>query len=105
MSISSATTKTLTGMLLGRLLVGIGLGVGPPVASMYIAEVKKLLTLCIMKMQSITFFCSDPILWLSLQVSPAHVRGTFGSSIQIATCLGLMGAFVVGIPVKSIMGW
>ncbi|XP_019192015.1 PREDICTED: probable plastidic glucose transporter 2 isoform X1 [Ipomoea nil] len=71
-----ATSKTLTGMLVGRLLVGIGLGVGPPVASMYIAE-----------------------------VSPAHVRGTFGSSIQIATCLGLMGAFVVGMPVKSIMGW
>ncbi|CAH9102896.1 unnamed protein product [Cuscuta epithymum] len=71
-----ATTKTLAGMLLGRILVGIGLGVGPPVASLYVAE-----------------------------VSPAHVRGTFGSSIQIATCVGLMGAFVVGVPVKSIMGW
>lgn len=71
-----ATTKTLAGMLLGRLLVGIGLGIGPPVASLYIAE-----------------------------VSPSHVRGTFGSSIQIATCLGLMAAFVVGVPVKSIMGW
>ena len=39
------------------------------------------------------------------QVSPAYVRGTYGSFIQIATCLGLMGALLIGIPVKSIAGW
>ncbi|KAK6784164.1 hypothetical protein RDI58_017618 [Solanum bulbocastanum] len=71
-----ATAKTLAGMLAGRFLVGLGLGVGPPVASLYIAE-----------------------------VSPAHVRGTYGSLIQIATCLGLMAALVIGIPVKNIVGW
>ncbi|MCD7457305.1 hypothetical protein HAX54_034832 [Datura stramonium] len=71
-----ATAKTLAGMLTGRFLVGLGLGVGPPVASLYIAE-----------------------------VSPAHVRGTNGSLIQIATCLGLMAALVMGIPVKNIVGW
>nr|XP_025887589.1 probable plastidic glucose transporter 2-like isoform X2 [Solanum lycopersicum] len=72
----SATAKTLAGMLAGRFLVGLGLGVGPPVASLYVAE-----------------------------VSPAHVRGTYGSLIQIATCLGLMAALVLGIPVKNIVGW
>ncbi|XP_049345442.1 probable plastidic glucose transporter 2 [Solanum verrucosum] len=71
-----ATAKTLAGMLAGRFLVGLGLGVGPPVASLYVAE-----------------------------VSPAHVRGTYGSLIQIATCLGLMAALVIGIPVKNIVGW
>ncbi|KAL8479992.1 hypothetical protein ACS0TY_026288 [Phlomoides rotata] len=71
-----ATAKNLTGMLLGRILVGIGLGVGPPVVSLYVIE-----------------------------ISPAHVRGTYGSFIQIATCLGLMGALLVGIPVRSISGW
>ncbi|KAF3640416.1 putative plastidic glucose transporter 2 [Capsicum annuum] len=71
-----ATAQTLAGMLAGRFLVGLGLGVGPPVASLYVAE-----------------------------VSPAHVRGTYGSLIQIATCLGLMAALVIGIPIKNIVSW
>ncbi|KAK8581758.1 hypothetical protein V6N13_144762 [Hibiscus sabdariffa] len=73
---TSATTKTLAGMLIGRFLVGTGMGLGPPVASLYVAE-----------------------------VSPASFRGTYGSFIQIATCLGLMGALFIGIPVKEIAGW
>lgn len=72
----SATSKTLMGMLLGRILVGTGMGLGPPVASLYVTE-----------------------------ISPAFVRGTYGSFIQIATCLGLMGSLLVGIPVKEITGW
>ncbi|KAK6158959.1 hypothetical protein DH2020_006273 [Rehmannia glutinosa] len=71
-----AMATSLTGMLLGRFLVGTGLGVGPPVASLYVTE-----------------------------ISPAYVRGTYGSFIQIATCLGLMGALLIGIPVRSIVGW
>ncbi|XP_042977441.1 probable plastidic glucose transporter 2 isoform X3 [Carya illinoinensis] len=72
----SASTKNLAGMLLGRLFVGTGMGLGPPVASLYVTE-----------------------------VSPAFVRGTYGSLIQIATCLGLIGALFIGIPVKEIAGW
>ncbi|KAK4774160.1 hypothetical protein SAY87_029179 [Trapa incisa] len=64
----SALSKTLLGMLLGRFLVGIGMGVGSPVASLYVTE-----------------------------VSPAYVRGTYGSFIQISTCLGLMTALLVFI--------
>ncbi|MBA0594025.1 hypothetical protein Gorai_010947, partial [Gossypium raimondii] len=59
-----------------RFLVGTGMGIGPPVASLYLAE-----------------------------VSPASLRGTYGSFIQIATCLGLMGALFIGIPVREIAGW
>lgn len=40
-----------------------------------------------------------------MQVSPAFVRGTYGSFIQIATCLGLMAALLIGIPVREIPGW
>ncbi|KAF7814253.1 putative plastidic glucose transporter 3 [Senna tora] len=72
----SATTKSLWGMLLGRLFVGTGMGLGPPVAALYVTE-----------------------------VSPPTVRGTFGSLTQIATCLGLMGALLVGLPAKEIVGW
>ncbi|KAL9304457.1 hypothetical protein ACSQ67_021720 [Phaseolus vulgaris] len=72
----SATAKTLWGMLLGRLFVGTGMGLGPPVAALYVAE-----------------------------VSPPAVRGAFGALTQIATCLGLMGSFFIGIPAKEIVGW
>lgn len=72
----SAITKNFVGMLLGRLFVGMGMGLGPPVASLYVTE-----------------------------VSPAFVRGTYGSFIQIATCLGLMAALFIGIPVKEVAGW
>ncbi|PON88411.1 Sugar/inositol transporter [Trema orientale] len=72
----SATTKSLWGMLLGRLLVGAGMGIGPPVAALYVAE-----------------------------ISPAFIRGTFGSFTQIATCLGLMGSLFIGLPAKEIGGW
>lgn len=36
----SAISTTLGGMLFGRFLVGIGMGLGPPIASLYVAEVK-----------------------------------------------------------------
>ncbi|XP_058114197.1 probable plastidic glucose transporter 2 isoform X4 [Magnolia sinica] len=72
----SATTKDLDGMLLGRFLVGTGMGLGPAIASLYVAE-----------------------------VSPSFVRGTYGSFVQIATCLGLIGALFIGIPSKEVLGW
>ncbi|KAJ6342722.1 hypothetical protein OIU78_010609 [Salix suchowensis] len=72
----SATTKDLWGMLLGRFFVGTGMGIGPPVAALYVTE-----------------------------VSPAYVRGTYGSLTQISTCLGLMGSLLIGIPAKETMGW
>ncbi|XP_057454319.1 probable plastidic glucose transporter 3 isoform X2 [Lotus japonicus] len=72
----SATAKTLWGMLLGRLFVGTGIGLGPPVAALYVAE-----------------------------VSPPAIRGAYGGLTQIATCLGLLGALFIGIPSKEIVGW
>ncbi|XVF24964.1 hypothetical protein REPUB_Repub13aG0172700 [Reevesia pubescens] len=75
-SAMSASAKNLWGMLLGRLFVGTGMGIGPPVAALYVTE-----------------------------VSPAHVRGTFGSCSQIATGLGLMGALFMGFPAKETEGW
>ncbi|XVF26779.1 hypothetical protein REPUB_Repub14bG0047900 [Reevesia pubescens] len=75
-SAMSATAKNLWGMLLGRLFVGTGMGIGPTVAALYVTE-----------------------------VSPAYVRGTYGSCTQIATCLGLMGALFIGFPAKEFEGW
>lgn len=72
----SATTISLGGMLFGRFIVGTGMGIGSAVAALYVTE-----------------------------VSPAFVRGTYGSFIQIATCFGLLGSLLIGIPVKEIAGW
>jgi len=72
----SASTESLMGMLLGRFLVGIGMGIGPSVTALYVTE-----------------------------VSPAYVRGTYGSSTQIATCIGLLGSLFAGIPAKDNLGW
>ncbi|XVF74565.1 hypothetical protein PTKIN_Ptkin13bG0119900 [Pterospermum kingtungense] len=63
-------------MLLGRLFVGTRMGIGPPVAALYVTE-----------------------------VSPAYVRDTYGSFTQIATCLGLMAALFIGFPAKETEGW
>uniref|UniRef100_A0A0E0JYE6 Major facilitator superfamily (MFS) profile domain-containing protein n=1 Tax=Oryza punctata TaxID=4537 RepID=A0A0E0JYE6_ORYPU len=72
----SALTNSLEGMLLGRFLVGTGMGLGPPVASLYITE-----------------------------ISPPSVRGTYGSFVQIATCLGIIVSLLIGTPVKDIDRW
>ncbi|XP_048500133.1 uncharacterized protein LOC125497405 isoform X4 [Beta vulgaris subsp. vulgaris] len=69
-------TSSLMGMLTGRFLVGIGMGLGPAVAALYGAE-----------------------------VAPTYVRGTFGSFTQIATCLGLMASFLIGVPAKETKDW
>ena len=45
------------------------------------------------------------VLHLHEQISPAFVRGTYGSFTQIATCIGLIGALSIGIPAKEIDGW
>ncbi|KAA3457213.1 putative plastidic glucose transporter 3 isoform X1 [Gossypium australe] len=72
----SATAKNLWGMLLGRLFVGTGMGLGPTLATLYVTE-----------------------------VSPAYVRGTYGSFTQIATSLGLMSSLLIGFPAKGTEGW
>lgn len=45
------------------------------------------------------------VLYPPEQVSPTFVRGTYGSFTQIATCIGLIGALLIGIPAKEIDGW
>ncbi|TVU32596.1 hypothetical protein EJB05_24333, partial [Eragrostis curvula] len=72
----SALTNSMEGMLFGRFLVGTGMGLGPPIASLYITE-----------------------------VSPPAVRGTYGSFVQIATCLGIIVSLLIGTPVKDIDRW
>lgn len=40
-----------------------------------------------------------------VQISPTHVKGTNGSLLQIAGCIGILGALVAGLPVAHVAGW
>lgn len=75
-ALSSALAFNVPAMLLGRFLVGAGLGLSGPVTSLYISE-----------------------------VSPIHVRGTNGSLLQLAGCIGILSAIVAGLPAANVAGW
>jgi hypothetical protein len=40
-----------------------------------------------------------------MQISPTAVRGTYGSLLQIATCVGIFAALVAGLPAPTVPGW
>ncbi|KAM3257336.1 hypothetical protein ACQJBY_049571 [Aegilops geniculata] len=63
-------------MLLGRFLVGIGIGVNTVLVPIYISE-----------------------------VAPTKYRGTLGTLCQIGTCLGIIAALSLGIPSESDPHW
>jgi hypothetical protein len=39
------------------------------------------------------------------QISPDHVKGTNGSLLQIAGCIGIIAAIVAGLPAAHVAGW
>ncbi|OQU89457.1 hypothetical protein SORBI_3002G193800 [Sorghum bicolor] len=72
----SAQADSLDEMLLGRFLVGIGIGVNTVLVPLYISE-----------------------------VAPTKYRGTLGTLCQIGTCLGIIAALSLGIPSESDPHW
>ncbi|KAF7072425.1 hypothetical protein CFC21_077556 [Triticum aestivum] len=72
----SAQAHSLDEMLLGRFLVGIGIGVNTVLVPIYISE-----------------------------VAPTKYRGTLGTLCQIGTCLGIIAALSLGIPSESDPHW
>ncbi|KAM0832236.1 hypothetical protein ACQ4PT_065023 [Festuca glaucescens] len=72
----SAQAHSLDEMLLGRSLVGIGIGVNTVLVPIYISE-----------------------------VAPTKYRGSLGTLCQIGTCLGIIAALSLGIPSESDPHW
>ncbi|KAK8459745.1 hypothetical protein SEVIR_2G204200v4 [Setaria viridis] len=72
----SAQADSLDEMLLGRFLVGIGIGVNTVLVPLYISE-----------------------------VAPTKYRGFLGTLCQIGTCLGIIAALSLGIPSESDPHW
>ncbi|XP_011621154.1 probable plastidic glucose transporter 1 isoform X1 [Amborella trichopoda] len=72
----SAQAHTVDQMLLGRFLVGLGIGVNTVLVPIYISE-----------------------------VSPTKHRGSLGTLCQIGTCLGLIASLLLGIPSDNDPHW
>jgi len=118
----SAISTHVGAMVLGRFIVGLGLGLSSPVTSMYVSEVLLQPTTlhgyvslakkhgnwmrASSSIQHECFFFFDLVfLHVFMQISPASVRGTYGSLLQIASCVGILAALVAGLPAHSVPGW
>ncbi|KAI3440893.1 MFS domain-containing protein [Psidium guajava] len=75
-AIVSAQANSLDEMLLGRFLVGLGIGVNTVLVPIYIAE-----------------------------VAPTKYRGSLGTICQIGTCLGIITSLCLGIPSEDNPHW
>ncbi|KAE8075626.1 hypothetical protein FH972_014322 [Carpinus fangiana] len=75
-AILSAQAHSLDEMLLGRFLVGLGIGVNTVLVPIYIAE-----------------------------VAPTKYRGSLGTLCQIGTCLGIIVSLFLGIPSENDPHW
>ncbi|KAL5865258.1 hypothetical protein ACOSQ3_002772 [Xanthoceras sorbifolium] len=75
-AIISAQAHSLDEMLLGRFLVGLGIGVNTVLVPIYISE-----------------------------VAPAKYRGSLGTLCQIGTCLGIIASLFLGIPAADDPHW
>ncbi|KAK3184422.1 hypothetical protein Dsin_031708 [Dipteronia sinensis] len=75
-AIISAQAHSLDEMLLGRFLVGLGIGVNTVLVPIYISE-----------------------------VAPTKYRGSLGTMCQIGTCLGIIASLFLGIPAEHDPHW
>ncbi|KAL5729832.1 hypothetical protein ACHQM5_002728 [Ranunculus cassubicifolius] len=75
-AILSAQAHSLDEILMGRLLVGLGIGVDTVLVPIYISE-----------------------------VAPTKYRGSLGALCQIGTCLGIITSLFLGIPSESDPHW
>ncbi|KAL6975678.1 hypothetical protein U1Q18_024473 [Sarracenia purpurea var. burkii] len=75
-AIVSGQAHSLDEILLGRFLVGVGIGVNTVLVPIYISE-----------------------------VSPTKYRGSLGTLSQISTCLGIIASLFLGIPSENDPHW
>lgn len=72
----SANANSVEAMVLGRLLVGVGIGVNTALVPLYISE-----------------------------IAPTKFRGALGSGSQIGICTGIIMALLLGIPSETDPHW
>ncbi|XP_057863120.1 plastidic glucose transporter 4 [Cryptomeria japonica] len=72
----SATAQNVQAMIIGRLLVGVGIGISSSLVPLYISE-----------------------------ISPTEIRGALGSVNQLFICVGILLALVAGLPLAGNPIW
>eukprot|EP00246_Nothoceros_aenigmaticus_P015513 TRINITY_DN649_c0_g1_i3.p1 TRINITY_DN649_c0_g1~~TRINITY_DN649_c0_g1_i3.p1 ORF type:complete len:449 (+),score=64.82 TRINITY_DN649_c0_g1_i3:251-1597(+) len=72
----SATATSVEGLLVGRLMVGLGIGVNTSLVPLYISE-----------------------------VAPTQYRGALASFCQVGTCVGIIAVLLIGVPVETDPHW
>jgi sugar porter (SP) family MFS transporter len=75
-TILSAKASNFEAMVVGRILVGVGIGVSSGVVPLYISE-----------------------------VSPTEIRGTMGTLNQLFICIGILLALIAGLPLGGNPAW
>lgn len=75
-TVLSATSQSVGAMLLGRALVGVGIGLSSSAVPLYISE-----------------------------VAPTEIRGQLGAVNQLCICIGILGALVAGLPLAGNPTW
>lgn len=75
-AILSATAQSVQAMIIGRVLVGLGIGISSALVPLYISE-----------------------------ISPTEIRGALGSVNQLFICIGILLALVAGLPLASNPAW
>lgn len=72
----SASCTSIQGLLLGRLMVGVGIGVNTALVPLYISE-----------------------------VAPTRYRGALASICQVGTCIGIIAVLLIGVPAETDPHW
>lgn len=72
----SATAQNVQAMIIGRLLVGVGIGISSSLVPLYVSE-----------------------------ISPTEIRGALGSVNQLFICVGILLALVAGLPLAGNPIW
>eukprot|EP00250_Pteridium_aquilinum_P008877 c18277_g3_i1 orf=114-1754(+) len=75
-AVLSATAQGVHAMIIGRFLVGLGIGVTSALVPLYISE-----------------------------ISPTEIRGALGSVNQLFICIGILVALVAGLPLAGNPSW
>ncbi|GBG63779.1 hypothetical protein CBR_g39323 [Chara braunii] len=75
-TLMSANSNVVQSMILGRFIVGIGIGLTSAVVPLYISE-----------------------------VAPTDIRGKLGTVNQLCICIGILGALVAGLPLAGNPVW
>ncbi|CAI7898752.1 unnamed protein product, partial [Closterium sp. NIES-53] len=109
---SSAAASTTWHMVIGRALVGVGLGIVSGAVPLYISEREASpagTSVTLNLIRSPLLCAAAPCLVFSHrsppQVTPTSSRGTWGTLAQLSTSTGVFSALLAGLPLEQHHSW